>query len=1141
MSKTGTISILLNQIRRAALKRDAIVLAWIGYCIGIIAVVSLILLESVFYFSPGIRYGLWWVGLAGLILIMTGLVLLIFLVQSDLIGRYRQTELARKTGALAFDRDDSVVNALQLERSLDNTGSADLSISYIQSVADELDRIDVNRLFPTETVVNWKRNTLITLTSAFLVLIFTWNSSSQAVYRWAHPRTNFPVPKPFELFTDTGHIHLLGGDSVTIHIRGQGFIPDSVHLELVPGSREKETKITAAKDTSGLFSFHLADVTQNYQYRSFVSAERFWEAWEEITTPFYNIRVTDRPIIEDFTISVIPPKYTGLPLETQNSQKTNIEGIKGSTIEIRLKSNRSLARTKIQFNQDTLALMIRGRKAEGRFTAEKDEQFTVHLEDKRGIKNRNPIPYRLNVLPDLHPELSVLQPPPIIELGSHQLLDLQVNIKDDFGFSTLQVGYEIHRPSYIQAEPILSIFTIPIPDEDALDQDIETLWNLSDLGLMPEDEVHYHFELYDNDLVSGPKKAITGTFIARVPSLADLFASFDEAESKIIDEAELNLNELEDLQKTLDEIELELRKATGLEWNQEQQVRKALEQTRNRVETLQKIAEELEALSNIGEKHELFSPKLMEKFEQLQNLVNEIISPEFLKSLDRVDEALAKMDTKDLSSALRDMSKKMEKLEADIDRFIDIFKQVQAEQKMEEIKTRLDQLVHNQERLSEEINQTDDNTKPSDFARMSQEEQRNSEEFSNIDRTMKEAHQILEKVSPASAEALKKLRRSEQMSSTKMEFGRTIQQLNRKRGEQAGEFSRDVLQGLQEIQRQIADIHENFQMQTTRQITNEFRQIMRNVLSLSKSQEELMGDTQLMSRNSPRLKETAVQQQMLQDQMTQIMVQAMELSRKTFAITPQMGKAMGMTYAQMEAAKSKLAERNSTGAKSNQESAMQSLNEAALAIMNAMEEMQASGSASGFEQFLKRMQDMANRQGGINEQGLQLALGQMAASLQKALMQRMLQEQKGVRKSLQQLSEEMHRSGKKGLGDLDGIASEMDEVIYDLERKRFTRQTVDRQQRILSRMLDSQKSLTQRGYKDERKSETAEQVVYSGPSGLPEDLGQRRNLALEALNKAMKFGYSKEYKAMIRRYFHTLSQFELLRENPSQQEEPEQQ
>ncbi len=127
----------------------------------------------------------------------------------------------------------------------------------------------------------------------------------------------------------------------------------------------------------------------------------------------------------------------------------------------------------------------------------------------------------------------------------------------------------------------------------------------------------------------------------------------------------------------------------------------------------------------------------------------------------------------------------------------------------------------------------------------------------------------------------------------------------------------------------------------------------------------------------------------------------------------------------------------------------------------------------------------------------------------------------------------MRGSSNKGLGDLSGIANEMDDVIHDLERRRFTKKTAEKQERILSRMLDSQKSLAQKGTKEERTSETAELISYAGPGGLPNDLGQRRNLAIEALNRAMQSGYSRDYKAMIRRYFQSISQNDDIIQEPA--------
>ena len=129
-----------------------------------------------------------------------------------------------------------------------------------------------------------------------------------------------------------------------------------------------------------------------------------------------------------------------------------------------------------------------------------------------------------------------------------------------------------------------------------------------------------------------------------------------------------------------------------------------------------------------------------------------------------------------------------------------------------------------------------------------------------------------------------------------------------------------------------------------------------------------------------------------------------------------------------------------------------------------------------------------------------------------------------LQESLEDMLSEM--PGGDQPGGLSKANQDMKETIQDFKRKKVSKETIERQEEILSRMLDSQKSLTQRGYKEERKAETATEIIYEGPSGLPLDYGQRRNLAIEALNQSLKAGYSRDYQTMIRRYFNSLSKIE---------------
>ena len=238
----------------------------------------------------------------------------------------------------------------------------------------------------------------------------------------------------------------------------------------------------------------------------------------------------------------------------------------------------------------------------------------------------------------------------------------------------------------------------------------------------------------------------------------------------------------------------------------------------------------------------------------------------------------------------------------------------------------------------------------------------------------------------------------------------------------------------------------------------------------------------------------------------------------------------------IEKTKSDLTNRNIRDAISNQDIAIKGLNETALYLFQSIKQMQSSGSASGFEQFLKMMQQMAGQQQGLNQKGMGLSLGQISETGKKQMLQSMLQGQKGIQKSLQQLIEEMKQSGNnQGQGDLKGISNDINDVISDLSKMNYNRNTKNKQRRILSRMLDSQTSLAQRGYKEKRKSYAKEgSTIYSSSKGLPDNLGQRQSIALEALNRSLNSGYSKEYQTMIKRYFNAMSQ---VKTNPTNNNE----
>ena len=217
----------------------------------------------------------------------------------------------------------------------------------------------------------------------------------------------------------------------------------------------------------------------------------------------------------------------------------------------------------------------------------------------------------------------------------------------------------------------------------------------------------------------------------------------------------------------------------------------------------------------------------------------------------------------------------------------------------------------------------------------------------------------------------------------------------------------------------------------------------------------------------------------------------------------------------MQSALKALETRSGGTASQEQRMAMESLNKAAMAVQQSMQEMMQSGGQGGG--LMGQLQQMAGRQRSINmrTQGLEEAA-------------RLAAEQEALRKSLDQLNTEARASGEQQriLGDLERITQEMKEVVEDLEQGEVNPETVRKQERILSRLLDASRSAKERDFEKKRKAQTGRQIARPGPAELHPSTLEGKSRLREDLIKALEHGYSRDYQDLIRKYFEELQKGE---------------
>jgi hypothetical protein len=101
-------------------------------------------------------------------------------------------------------------------------------------------------------------------------------------------------------------------------------------------------------------------------------------------------------------------------------------------------------------------------------------------------------------------------------------------------------------------------------------------------------------------------------------------------------------------------------------------------------------------------------------------------------------------------------------------------------------------------------------------------------------------------------------------------------------------------------------------------------------------------------------------------------------------------------------------------------------------------------------------------------------------------MAKMAAEQERIRRALQEMQDKMKQEGGQPFGT--DIPSKMEQTELDLVNKQITEQTIRRQKEIMTRLLESEKSMREQELDQERKGETAKDYQKEIPKAFEEYL-----------------------------------------------------
>lgn len=1017
--------------------------------------------------------------------------------------------LALRVGEVFPRIKDRLVDGLQVfrERTSEARGtSSSLALASLTKIYEEVKSLDFRRIISKDRLYQSARIVALICVVTAIGGGFFPRSLGGGFVRMSQPHKSFSGPAPFSIILHPGNVSVVQGEDVEISVEGEGEFPTEISLFLREGG-EKLREIVLQKP----FVYRIAAIRNSVDYSVQGGGVR---------TPTFRIEVVQRPMVRSLRVKLFPPVYAKLGIGVQEPNVGEVEGLKGTRVEVLGVSNNILSWASLSFEKGNKRKMsVRGREAVGEFVVKEDDRYWIELTDTSGLVNSDPISYAVRVRTDLDPVARILFPGKHVDLDEEMALPLTLEGEDDFGLSQCYLEYwKSSEGGDDSSEVKPSVLLLPLEKGEPSRVLLNYTWDMGNLELFPEDVVYYTFVVLDNDRISGPKRAQSRIFTVRFPSIYEIFQEVEAEQSDQIQNLTELYHESRDLQEELEHISEEMKGGKKLEWEDRKNLEGMTEKQRRMKEEVDHLRERLDNLVDRMERNDVLNIETLEKYQELQKLYEELSSPELLEALEKFQEAVSQVSEEALRKVMDQFKLSQENFLKSIERTISLLKRLRVEQKTDELVKRIEDLVERQGALNQELARE----RPEELSELIENEREIREDTEAFRQEMEKLFKMMEELSGMPLSQLEAAMNMIEQRDLVGQLTRMEQMMNSGQLSQAGTEGAGAKRTMSSLADMLSKMQESLQRNQKERITQALKRIAHRLLQLSKGQEDLMVGTQEGRVTGNQAAETQLS---LLSGLSQMADSLVQLSRQTFFVTPEMGRAMGEAQAQMRQAIQGMEPPGRMNILKNQGKAMGALNQAVMAIQSSMEQMASSQSGLGMEQFLLQMEQVAQQQEGINQQTMDLLQKGQLTLAQQASMARLAAEQEAVKKTMEELLREFGDRSEV-MGRLDQMVKDMEEVVRELKQNKVNSETIRRQERILSRLLDAQRSVRRRDYSQKRQARSGDDVIRKSPEALPIKATSLKDRIRRDILRLAKEGYTKDYQELIRRYFEVLAQEE---------------
>ncbi len=1084
--------------------------------VGVVGAAALVALaaEAGVWLGVELRTALFWT-LAGLLaVLLAGGVAVPVLRGLGVLPGLDEDAVIRRAGQDFPGVDDRLATFLDLADG-HAVGGDRLQSAALDALGREVAEVPFERVRafgPVREVARWAFVPAAVLALAFAV----WPSPmSAAATRLMAPGVYFAPPAPFQLAVEPGDAQVTRGADLAVSVRATGTqLPLAAILEYGRAD-ERATETVSLQADGAAFAHTLQAVRADTRYRVVADGVR---------TPWYAITTVDRPLVRGVRLRVSPPRYSGRPSRLLPEGVGDATGLVGSTVEVQVghggptPQRAWLDVTWDDGRRQRVQLRVGSQAARGAFRLRGAGTYTVHLR-AGALDNADPARYTLGTLSDGPPQIA------LVEGGDGDLGSaarrLVFRVTDDFGFRGGSLVYRVTRGGTTgrPRRTRLGVRTRPLDQEVGLD------WQIP--GARPGDVVELYGQVSDND-ARGAKSARTPLFTLRYPSFTDRLDAFDARRDSTAETLERMDEQAQQSGERFQRLRRELRQTLDPDWEDQRQVEELLREQQALREQAQSLQQQMQRLQEQMQNSDLTDDQTQQMFEQMQQVLQELDTPELRDALERLRQAMEQLDTREMLEQSDQAAQSEEEFRRRLERAVALMQRLEVAVEMEEIARRAEDLAETEERLSQKTTEAGDDATRAEREQLANEQRDAAERAETLSDQADDLKEQIQDMKNAPQEAVETLQ--EQLdpdTGLPQDMQDNADQMEQGEMQDAGKQQKEMSEQLRQMAQSMRQQSQQMQGQQSRVDQAALRRALEDVLTISRDQEALATTTARTPSQNPALVGAARRQSELRDGLRTVVDTLRRVARTVPQLGPEIDRRAQAGRGEMDAAVTRLTERQSGPAAGHQRSAMAHLNDLALLLADVLEQMQDQAQqqgSSGGQGTPQQMQQIGQQQRRLNQQIQQMlneSAGERMSGEQGQRMRQLAEQQERLRRQLQRARD----GAGAGLdpsdrSNLQRVEDEMRQAAEALRRARPDARMAPRQQQILEKLLETERSVNQRGRQPEREAQSGQ--ARRPPNASPPRTVRPVDRIRGDLIRALESGYSPDYQDLIKRYFDRL-------------------